>query len=257
MPQYKSLVRPFSPSAMNIAYVEYDFVAPNGMGPWSAVEDKDGMMWIPYYGRGNEVVRLNPKTAELTRFPLPFPRTAGIHSVIPAPDGTVWFTEAALDRIGHLDPATKEITEFQNTPLPDGRRTGAHTIRVDEQGLVWVSGGPAISLFDPKTEKFEHFDLGGTYGNVVGPERRPVVHLVPAGWPDRPGLKGRRAVQVLSAHQGQAAAPAGRFRRHRLVHRAPGRQDRPLRSQDGNVQGVSRCPARRPAPTPSASIAIT
>jgi hypothetical protein len=44
MPEYKSLVRPFSPSAMNIAYVEYDFAAPNGMGPWSAVEDKDGMM---------------------------------------------------------------------------------------------------------------------------------------------------------------------------------------------------------------------
>ena len=70
MPDYKSLVRPFSPNAMNIAYVEYEFVAPNGMGPWSAVEDKNGMLWIPYYGRGNEVVRLDPKTAELTRFPL-------------------------------------------------------------------------------------------------------------------------------------------------------------------------------------------
>jgi virginiamycin B lyase len=168
MPEYKSLVRPFSPSAMNIAYVEYDFVAPNGMGPWSAVEDKDGMMWIPYYGRGNEVVRLNPDTAELTRFPLPFPRTAGIHSAVPAPDGSIWFTEAALNRIGRLDPATKEIKQFQNTPLADGRRTGVHTVRVDEKGLVWVSGGPAISLFDPKYEKFEHFDLGGTYGNVSG-----------------------------------------------------------------------------------------
>jgi virginiamycin B lyase len=126
------------------------------------------MLWIPYYGRGNEVVRLNPKTAELTRFPLPFSRTAGIHSVIPASDGTVWFTEAALGRIGQLNPATKEITEFQNPPLPDGKRTGSHTIRVDERGMVWVSGGPAISMFDPKTEDFKHFDLGGTYGNVVG-----------------------------------------------------------------------------------------
>jgi virginiamycin B lyase len=168
MPQYKSLVRPFSPAAMNIAYVEYDFGGQNGLGPWSAVEDKDGMLWIPYYGRGNEVVRLNPKTAELTRFPLPFAQTAGIHSVIPSPDGTVWFTEAALGRIGQLNPATKEITEFQNTPLADGKRTGAHTIRVDEHGLVWVSGGPAISMFDPKTDAFKHFDLGGTYGNVVG-----------------------------------------------------------------------------------------
>lgn len=168
MPQYKSLVRPFSPKAMNIGYVEYDFGGQNGLGPWSAVEDKNGMMWIPYYGRGNEVVRLNPKTAELTRFPLPFSRTAGIHSVIPSSDGTVWFTEAALGRIGQLNPATKEITEFQNTPLSDGKRTGSHTIRVDNGGLVWVSGGPAISLFDPKTDQFKHFDLGGTYGNVVG-----------------------------------------------------------------------------------------
>ena len=102
LPQYKSLVRPFSPKAMNIAYVEYDFGADNGMGPWSAVEDKDGMFWIPYYGRGNAVVRLDPKTAELTQFPLPAPKMAatGIHSAVPSPDGTVWFTELATGRIG-------------------------------------------------------------------------------------------------------------------------------------------------------------
>jgi virginiamycin B lyase len=168
LPQYKSTVRPFNAAAMNIAYVEYDFPAPNGMGPWSAAEDKDGMLWIPYYGRGNEVVRLNPATGEMKPFPLPFARTAGIHSAVPAPDGTVWFTELALGRIAHLDPASGKITEYQNSSLPDGRRTTAHTIRVDNRGLVWVSGGPAISLFDPKTEKFRHFDLGGTYGNVPG-----------------------------------------------------------------------------------------
>jgi virginiamycin B lyase len=168
MPDYKSLVRPFSPNAMNIAYVEFDFAAPNGMGPWSAVEDKDGMMWIPYYGRGNSVVRLDPTTGEQTAFPLGFAKKAGIHSAVPAQDGSVWFTEAALGKIGRLDPQTKLITEYQNKPLPDGTRTGAHTIRVDDRGLVWVSGGPAISMFDPKTEKFQHYDLGGTYGNVVG-----------------------------------------------------------------------------------------
>ncbi len=168
VPEYKSLVRSFSPGAMNIAYVEYNFTAPRGMGPWSAAEDKDGMIWIPYYGRGNEVVRLNPKTAELTRFPLPFTKTAGIHSAIPAPDGTVWFSEAALGRIGHLNPLTKEVKEYQNPPLPDGRRTNAHTVRVDNDGRVWASGGPVITMLNPKTEEFKHFDLGGTYANVVG-----------------------------------------------------------------------------------------
>jgi len=168
MPEYKSLVRPFSPQAMNIAYVEFDFKAHSGQGPWSAFEDKDGMMWIPYYGRGNEVVRLDPKTGEQTPFPLGFSKKAGIHSAVPAKDGSVWFTEAALGRIGRLDPATKQITEYPMKALPNGTRTSSHTIRVDDRGLVWTSGGPAISMFDPKTEKFQHFDLASTYGVVTG-----------------------------------------------------------------------------------------
>jgi virginiamycin B lyase len=168
LPQYKSLVRSFAPKAMNIAYVEYDFEAPNGMGPWSAVEDKEGKLWIPYYGRGNAVVRLDPDTGEQTSFPLGFAKKAGIHSAVPGVDGNIWFTEAALGRIGKLDPNTKQITEYQNQPLANGTRTGTHTIRMDDRGLVWTSGGPAITMFDPKTERFQHFDLGGTYGNVVG-----------------------------------------------------------------------------------------
>ena len=168
LPEYAALVRKFKPEAMNLAYVEYDFPAPNGMGPWSAVEDRDGMIWIPYYGRGNEVVRLNPDTGAMEHFKLPFAKTAGIHSVIPSADGTVWFVETAMGKIAKLDPKTKEITEYQNPPLANGKRTGAHTIRVDERGLVWVSGGPAISMFDPKTNEFRHFELGGTYGNTAG-----------------------------------------------------------------------------------------
>jgi Carboxypeptidase regulatory-like domain len=158
LPQYKSLVRPVNAAATNIVYVEYDFAADDGMGPWSAVEDKDGKFWIPYYGRGNKVVRLDPKTGEQTPFPLPFSEhaAAGIHSVIPAADGTVWFTELAAGRIGQLDPSTGKVTEHQNPPLPNGRRTTAHTVRVDEAGRVWASGGPAISMFDPKYERFVH-----------------------------------------------------------------------------------------------------
>jgi virginiamycin B lyase len=125
------------------------------------------MIWSPYHNRGNEVVRLNPNTGELTRFPLPFEKTAGIHSAIPSPDGTVWFTEAAQSKIGQLNPITKEITEYPNL-LPNGQPAGAHTIRVDENAQVWVSGGVTISRFDPKTKQFTHYGQAGTYGNVVG-----------------------------------------------------------------------------------------
>ncbi len=168
MPQYKSLVRKMDAKAMNIGYVEYDFPAPNGMGPWSAVEDRDGKMWIPYYGKGNEVVRLDSATGEMEHFKLPFSRTAGIHSVIPAQDGSVWFSEMAMGKFARLDPKTKEISEYQAPALPDGKKAGAHTVRVDNRGLVWASGGPAITSYDPKTEEFRHFDVPATYGNVVG-----------------------------------------------------------------------------------------
>lgn len=166
MPEYKSLVRPVSERATNIVYVEYDFGGTKGLGPWSAVEDTKGMFWIPYYGRGNEVVRLNPKTAELTRFPLPFTETAGIHSVIPAPDGTVWFTEVNLGGIAQLDPESKKITEYRDKST-DGHPIGKHTVRVDDAGNIWSSGGP-ISRFDLKTKEFSHYNTPGTYGNVVG-----------------------------------------------------------------------------------------
>lgn len=168
MPEFAALQRPVSPKALDIAYVEYDMPAPGGMGPWSAMEDRDGKMWIPYYGKGNEVIRLDPDTAHMDHFKLPFSRTAGIHSVIPAADGKVWFVETAMGKIAELDPATKEIREYQSPPLPDGRKPGAHTIRVDERGLVWTSGGPVITMFDPKTKDFRHYDVPSTYANTVG-----------------------------------------------------------------------------------------
>jgi len=91
--QYQSLVRPFSPAAMNIAYVEYDFGGESGLGPCERRRGpgRDALDSV-LTGAAIEVVRLNPKTAELSRFPLPFSRTAGIpfgHSRPPtAPSGS-------------------------------------------------------------------------------------------------------------------------------------------------------------------------
>lgn len=167
MEAFKRLERPVDPRALNIVYVEYDFQPDRGQGPWSAMEDKDGMMWIPYYGRGNQVVKLNPGTAELTRFRLGFDETAGIHSAVPATDGSVWFTEAAKGRLGRLDPKTGKIQEWDNPPEA-GKKNGTHTVRVDADGNAWSSGGPMISKLDPRTGKWQHFDLGNTYGNVIG-----------------------------------------------------------------------------------------
>jgi len=163
MTGYKDTVRPFSDEAMNIVYVEYDVSGSKGL-PWSASPDKDGNFWMPYYGRGNEVARLNPNTGEVKHFSLPFDETAGVHSVVRAPDGMVYFTEFALNKLAKLDPSTGKITEFpDNFTMPD-RRADKHTVRVDAKGNLWTSGSP-LSKYDQETGKYTHFmEVPSSYG---------------------------------------------------------------------------------------------
>jgi virginiamycin B lyase len=154
LPKYKDVVHgPFSDEAMNIVYVEYELPGPNRM-PWSAAPDKDGNLWMPYYGAANMIGRLDPRTAEVDEYHLPHQIPAGVHSAVPAPDGSVWLTEQGTMRLGHWDPVTKKITEYQDDQ-------GKHTVRVGPTGEIWFSG--SRGSFDPKTGKFTHYG-GGAYG---------------------------------------------------------------------------------------------
>jgi virginiamycin B lyase len=159
LPGYKESVRPFSSEAMNIAYVEYDMPGPSRM-PFSAAPAKDGSVWIPNFGIGNKITRLNPKTAEMQDFPVPNEGTAAVHSAVAAPDGSVWLTEQASDKLGRWDPVTQKITEYQDTYAAgmEGREDGGsrHTVRIDSKGMVWSSGYP-LTRFDPETRKFNDF----------------------------------------------------------------------------------------------------
>jgi virginiamycin B lyase len=147
LPQYQSEVRPISDEGLKIVYVEYDTPGPNRM-PWSAHPDKDGTLWVPYYGRANKIANLNPATGVMTEYPVPNMGTAAIHSAVPHPDGSVWLTEQGSDKLGRWDPQTKQVAEYQDT-------VGKHTVRIDPKtGMVWSTG--ALTMFDPKTEKFTH-----------------------------------------------------------------------------------------------------
>ena len=148
---------------MNIVYVEYDMPAPSRM-PFSAAPDKNGFLWIPDFGLANKITRLDPKTGEMKDFPIPFAGTGGVHSAVPAADGSVWLAEQGSNRIGRWDPATQKITEYQDAYLPgkEGIEDGGskHTVRIDPSGKVWTSGVP-LTRFDPETGKFTRFDSGG------------------------------------------------------------------------------------------------
>jgi virginiamycin B lyase len=165
LPQYKDLVPKFNADAMNIVYVEYDLAGPNRM-PWSAAPDKDGIVWMPFYGRQNKIGRLDPETGETKEYTVPNTDTALVHSAYPAPDGSIWGAEFGANKLARLDPKTGAITEFQDAYLPGKEGTiqggSKHTVRVGTDGIAWSSGFP-VSRFDPKTGEFKHFE-DGTYG---------------------------------------------------------------------------------------------
>jgi len=161
VPHYPNTVRPISEEALKIVYVIYDMPGPARMS-WSALPDRDGKVWIAEYGPANKIAHLDPKTGEIAEYPVPNPRSASIHSVVPAPDGTVWLTEQGAGRLGKWDPQTQKITEYPDT-------WGKHTIRVTPDGMVWSTGG--LTRYDPKTETFTHIpEVPNVYGIAVDPD---------------------------------------------------------------------------------------
>ena len=159
LPGYKETVRPFSDEGMKIVYVDYELPGPNRM-PFSGAPDKDGYIWLAYYGTLNRIGKLDPKTGEIQEFSVPNQGAAGVHSAFPGPDGTVWMAEQLSNKVGKWDPSTQKITEYQDAYLPgkEGTQAGGskHTVRVDLKGNVWSTGMPLTRL-DPKTGKFTRF----------------------------------------------------------------------------------------------------
>ena len=172
LPEYSKTVRPYSSEAMNIVYVEYDMPGPSRM-PFSAAPDKNGYLWIPDFGVANKITRLDPKTGEMQDFPVPNAGTAGVHSAVPAPDGSVWLAEQGSNKLGRWDPATQKVSEYQDQYVAgkEGIEDGGskHTVRIDPAGKVWVSGVPLVR-FDPETQKFTRF-IEGEYAYDVKPDK--------------------------------------------------------------------------------------
>ena len=91
---------------------------------------------------------MNPTTgAMIGEYSVPT-ANAGLTQIVSNPaDGNLWFTEAAADKVGWINPTTKAIAEF---PLPTaGAAPGA--IAVDRNGNVWVaeSNGSRIAELSP------------------------------------------------------------------------------------------------------------
>ena len=177
VPGYKNTVFNPSDEALKIVYVDFEMPGPNRF-PWTSHGDKDGLRWTPEYGVANKVMRFNPRSGEMTEFPVPNMGPALIHSAVPAPDGSVWMTEAGAKKIARWDPVTQKIVEYQD----DWRK---HTIRVAPDGRIWSTGG--LTVFDPKYEKFTHIpEVPTAYGIAMDAQNNVwVTEMTKTGFLDK------------------------------------------------------------------------
>jgi virginiamycin B lyase len=52
------------------------------------------------------------------------------------PDGSLWFTEQMVNKLGRLDPKTGEFKEY---PLVEGKNSGPHGMVADRDGNIWFT----------------------------------------------------------------------------------------------------------------------
>jgi len=171
LPQYKEVKYPksLSDDVSKLVYVDYATAGPKRF-PGAGRPDDEGRIWIWQY-IGNSIAMFDSKTETMKEWPVPYTGQASIHSVVAAPDGMVWFSDQAQNKIGKLDPKTGKIVAYDAPPQhPEAQgmeRGSKHTLAIDLQGNVWSTGGP-LAKFDPKTEKFTNYnDVLNPYGVAV------------------------------------------------------------------------------------------
>jgi len=131
--------------------------------PHSIVWDPAGAVWYNGHFTQNPTVyqRLDLDTGEQRRYPVPAP--LGFDgSPIPyeirrGPDGTIWGSELAGNRLVRIDPVSGVVKAYE---LPTSH-SGPRRLDVDTAGIVWVPEYAAgkLARFDPATEQFTEFPL--------------------------------------------------------------------------------------------------
>jgi len=123
----------------------------------------------------------------ITQYDMPRKDTVPHDSDVDA-QGNVWYTDQSDYFVGRLDPKTGTFKEWP-LPKPEHHTVGGGSdVQVDDQGRPWFTVTHdkipgefgMIGVFDPKTGKYEHVDLGEKqYSQFIA--KAPNGHLVLGG----------------------------------------------------------------------------
>ncbi len=154
----------------SLAY--YNQTAPNGNvtieqtfprgSPQFMTIDTSGRIWLTLLGT-NQMAEYDPSTRQLpSLFNAPAPNSS-LQGIAVAPDGTIWFAETAVKRVGHLIPcqsASCTVTDFG--PPAGVEITFPIQLAVDRSGVVWFTdhGSNQFGNFNPTTGAWKVFPIG-------------------------------------------------------------------------------------------------
>jgi virginiamycin B lyase len=97
-------------------------------------------------------------TVQIREYEVPTPKSRP-HDPALAPDGSLWYTGQAANKLGRLEPKTGEFKEFPlKTP-----GSGPHGLVADKNGNIWftaISGG-YVGKFDPNTGEITEYRPSG------------------------------------------------------------------------------------------------
>jgi virginiamycin B lyase len=85
-------------------------------------------------------------------------KAAKPYAVAVSPDGSIWFSEEASNKIGYLNPKTGELKEY---PLTGEQNVAPHGLVADPIGNIWfaASAGGFIGKLEPSSGKVGVFKL--------------------------------------------------------------------------------------------------
>ena len=132
--------------------------------PYGIKAGPDGYLYVAFNGE-NAIGRVDPTTLDVNYFPIPHEDTR-IRRLDIASDGTIWYVNSSRGKIGHLDPKTGKVREWDS---PSGPKSHPYAIAVIDD-IVWYNESgqrpDALVRFDPATETFQSWAIPSGIGII-------------------------------------------------------------------------------------------
>ena len=132
--------------------------------PYGIKVGPDGYLYVAFNGE-NAIGQVDPATLEVNYFAIPH-EVSRIRRLDIASDGTIWYVNSSRGKIGHLDPKTGAVREWDS---PSGPKSHPYAIAVIDD-VVWYNESgqrpDALVRFDPETEAFQSWAIPSGIGII-------------------------------------------------------------------------------------------